>query len=62
MVWPPVGRGQVMDLSTGKNIHETREWIIGTRRCRSGTVAIYQALEKVKAIRRNCPGRSTGTP
>ena len=35
-----------MDLSTGKHIHETREWIIRTAPCRSA-VPIYQALEKV---------------
>jgi len=35
MCGPPVGRGQRDGLSTGKNIHETREWIMRTRRCRS---------------------------
>ena len=34
-VGDPLGRDTVMDLSTGKNIHETREWICATRRCRS---------------------------
>jgi len=44
----PLGRRHVMDLSTGKNIHETREWIIrNSAGCRSATVPIYQALEKV---------------
>jgi thiamine biosynthesis protein ThiC len=38
-----------MDLSTGKNIHETREWII-TISHTCGTVPIYQALEKVNGI------------
>ena len=37
-----------MDLSTGKNIHETREWIIRNSPVPIGTVPIYQALEKVK--------------
>ena len=36
-----------MDLSTGDNIHETREWIIRNRPVPMGTVPIYQALEKV---------------
>src|SRR5258706_1597115 len=36
-----------MDLSTGKNIHETREWIIRNAPVPIGTVPIYQALEKV---------------
>ncbi len=36
-----------MDLSTGKNIHETREWIIRNSPVPIGTVPIYQALEKV---------------
>ncbi len=39
-----------MDLSTGKNIHETREWIIRNSPVPIGTVPIYQALEKVKGI------------
>src|SRR5690606_37140539 len=37
----------VMDLSTGKNIHETREWILRNSPVPIGTVPIYQALEKV---------------
>ena len=41
------GGDTLMDLSTGDNIHETREWIIGTCPGRSGTVPVYQALEKV---------------
>ena len=42
------GADTVMDLSTGKNIHETREWIIRNSHVPIGTVPIYQALEKVK--------------
>ena len=41
------GADTVMDLSTGKNIHETREWIIRNSPVPVGTVPIYQALEKV---------------
>jgi phosphomethylpyrimidine synthase len=41
------GADTVMDLSTGKNIHETREWIIRNSAVPIGTVPIYQALEKV---------------
>jgi phosphomethylpyrimidine synthase len=42
------GADTVMDLSTGANIHETREWIIRNSAVPIGTVPIYQALEKVK--------------
>jgi phosphomethylpyrimidine synthase len=42
------GADTVMDLSTGDNIHETREWIIRNSAVPIGTVPIYQALEKVK--------------
>ena len=42
------GADTVMDLSTGKNIHDTREWIIRNSAVPIGTVPIYQALEKVK--------------
>lgn len=42
------GADNIMDLSTGKNIHETREWIIRNSPVPVGTVPIYQALEKVK--------------
>ena len=42
------GADTVMDLSTGKNIHETREWIIRNSPVPIGTVPIYQALEKVQ--------------
>ena len=44
------GADTVMDLSTGKNIHETREWIIRNSPVPIGTVPIYQALEKVNGI------------
>ncbi|HET6654840.1 MAG TPA: phosphomethylpyrimidine synthase ThiC [Gammaproteobacteria bacterium] len=48
MVWAARwGADTVMDLSTGKNIHETREWIIRNSPVPIGTVPIYQALEKV---------------
>lgn len=48
MVWAiRWGSDTVMDLSTGKNIHETREWIIRNSPVPIGTVPIYQALEKV---------------
>jgi phosphomethylpyrimidine synthase len=42
------GSDTVMDLSTGKNIHETREWIVRNSPVPIGTVPIYQALEKVE--------------
>jgi len=49
MVWAiRWGTDTVMDLSTGKNIHETREWIIRNAPVPIGTVPIYQALEKVE--------------
>lgn len=44
------GADTVMDLSTGKNIHETREWIIRNSMLPIGTVPIYQALEKVGGV------------
>ncbi|RQO30360.1 phosphomethylpyrimidine synthase ThiC [Taibaiella sp. KBW10] len=44
------GADTIMDLSTGKNIHETREWIIRNAPVPIGTVPIYQALEKVKGV------------
>ncbi len=48
MTWATLwGADTVMDLSTGKNIHETREWIIRNSPVPIGTVPIYQALEKV---------------
>jgi len=49
MVWATRwGADTVMDLSTGKNIHETREWIIRNAPVPIGTVPLYQALEKVR--------------
>ena len=47
------GSDTIMDLSTGKNIHETREWIIRNSAVPIGTVPIYQALEKVDGIAEN---------
>lgn len=48
MIWATRwGTDTVMDLSTGKNIHETREWILRNSPVPIGTVPIYQALEKV---------------
>ena len=44
------GADTVMDLSTGKNIHETREWILRNSPVPIGTVPIYQALEKVGGV------------
>ena len=51
LVWSTKwGADTVMDLSTGRNIHETREWIIRNSPVPIGTVPIYQALEKVNGI------------
>jgi phosphomethylpyrimidine synthase len=51
MVWATRWGGDtVMDLSTGKDIHNTREWIIRNSSVPIGTVPIYQALEKVNGI------------
>jgi len=47
------GSDTIMDLSTGKNIHETREWIIRNAAVPIGTVPIYQALEKVDGVAEN---------
>ena len=44
------GADKIMDLSTGKNIHTTREWIIRNSPVPVGTVPIYQALEKVNGV------------
>src|SRR5690606_2926879 len=44
------GADTVMDLSTGKHIHETREWIVRNSPVPIGTVPIYQALEKVGGV------------
>lgn len=54
MLWATRWGGDtVMDLSTGKNIHETREWIIRNSAVPIGTVPIYQALEKVNGVAEN---------
>jgi phosphomethylpyrimidine synthase len=51
MVWAiRCGSDTVMDLSTGMNIHETREWILRNAPVPIGTVPIYQALEKVDGV------------
>ena len=51
MVWAiRWGADTVMDLSTGKHIHETREWIVRNSPVPIGTVPIYQALEKVGGV------------
>ncbi|MFT8736077.1 MAG: phosphomethylpyrimidine synthase ThiC [Zymomonas mobilis] len=54
MVWAiRWGADTVMDLSTGRNIHDTREWILRNSPVPIGTVPIYQALEKVNGIAEN---------
>jgi phosphomethylpyrimidine synthase len=51
LVWSTLWGGDtVMDLSTGRNIHETREWIMRNSPVPIGTVPIYQALEKVNGV------------
>ena len=51
MVWSiRWGADTVMDLSTGRNIHTIREWIIRNSPVPIGTVPIYQALEKVGGV------------
>ena len=51
LVWSlKFGGDTVMDLSTGKDIHETREWIVRNSPVPIGTVPIYQALEKVDGV------------
>ena len=51
LVWSTLWGGDtVMDLSTGRNIHETREWILRNAPVPIGTVPIYQALEKVNGV------------
>ncbi|UYG00836.1 phosphomethylpyrimidine synthase ThiC [Halomonas sp. GD1P12] len=47
------GADTIMDLSTGQNIHETREWILRNSPVPIGTVPIYQALEKVNGVAEN---------
>jgi len=54
LVWSTLWGGDtVMDLSTGRNIHETREWILRNSPVPIGTVPIYQALEKVNGVAEN---------
>ncbi|WP_028863564.1 phosphomethylpyrimidine synthase ThiC [Psychromonas aquimarina] len=54
LVWSTLWGGDtVMDLSTGRNIHETREWIMRNSPVPIGTVPIYQALEKVNGVAEN---------
>src|SRR5687767_494357 len=51
MVWAiRWGADTVMDLSTGRNIHDTREWLLRNAPVPIGTVPIYQALEKVGGV------------
>src|SRR5690606_31434611 len=51
MTWATRGGADtIMDLSTGRHIHETREWIIRNSPVPIGTVPIYQALEKVGGV------------
>ena len=47
------GADTIMDLSTGRNIHETREWLLRNSPVPLGTVPIYQALEKVNGVAEN---------
>ncbi len=56
------GADTVMDLSTGRYIHETREWILRNSPVPIGTVPIYQALEKVNGIAEDLTGKSSATP
>ncbi|NNN46073.1 MULTISPECIES: phosphomethylpyrimidine synthase ThiC [unclassified Vibrio] len=54
LVWSTRWGGDtVMDLSTGRNIHETREWILRNSPVPIGTVPMYQALEKVNGVAEN---------
>lgn len=60
MIWAiRWGADTVMDLSTGKNIHETREWILRNSPVPIGTVPIYQALEKLAVKQKISRGRFT---
>jgi phosphomethylpyrimidine synthase len=62
MVWAiRWGGDTVMDLSTGRNIHNTREWILRNSPVPIGTVPIYQALEKCGGDPSSSPGRCTRT-
>jgi len=62
MVWRPAGRRHDHGLSTASGSTRPASGACATRRCRSATVPIYQALEKVNGDPRSCPGRSIGTP
>ena len=53
------GADTVMDLSTGKNIHETREWIVRNSPVPIGTVPIYQAWRRSRARRRTSTSTSS---
>ncbi len=55
------GADTVMDLSTGRYIHETREWILRNSPVPIGTVPIYQALEKVNGIAEDLTGKRSAT-
>jgi len=55
------GADTVMDLSTGRNIHTTREWITRNSAVPVGTVPIYQALEKVNGKSEDLTWESTAT-
>nr|WP_272214430.1 phosphomethylpyrimidine synthase ThiC [Marinicella sp. W31]MDC2880037.1 phosphomethylpyrimidine synthase ThiC [Marinicella sp. W31] len=62
MVWATRwGADTVMDLSTGRNIHNIRDWIIRNSPVPIGTVPLYQALEKSAALPKISPGRSIAT-
>lgn len=56
------GADTVMDLSTGRYIHETREWILRNSPVPIGTVPIYRALEKVNGIAENLTRKSSAIP
>ena len=64
MVWATRwGADTIMDLSTGRDIHTTREWILRNSPVPVGTVPIYQALEKVNGDPTAADaGRCTATP
>ena len=62
MVWAiRWGADTVMDLSTGRNIHNIRDWIIRNARVPIGTVPIYQALEKVGGEAESSTGKCSAT-
>ncbi len=63
MVWSTRwGADTVMDLSTGRYIHETREWVVRNSPVPIGTVPIYQALEKVNGVAEDLTWRSSAIP